>query len=163
MCRNHKCSRKVGKYQRYCSDECAGRLVVSCKRCGSEFVVTKDKKTFCSRACTGASRRKGHPAKPRSESDLTRAQRFGVEYEPISRRKVYERDNWTCGVCGDPVDRALKYPDPMAASLDHIKPLSLGGPHLYSNVQCAHWQCNIEKSDRYEHGQAWTGPSAVAS
>ena len=35
----------------------------------------------------------------------------------------------------------------MAASLDHIIPLSQGGTHTYNNVQLAHFLCNISKRD----------------
>jgi 5-methylcytosine-specific restriction endonuclease McrA len=65
--------------------------------------------------------------------------------ERIYRRKVYERDDWTCRLCLKPVDRDAVVPAPMAATLDHVVPLSLGGEHVYSNVQCAHFLCNSTK------------------
>lgn len=72
-------------------------------------------------------------------NDRQRAKHYGVEYEPIRRRRVYDRDGWCCGIiCRQPVDPALRYPDPMSASLDHVVPLSRGGPHTYANVQLAH-------------------------
>ena len=70
-----------------------------------------------------------------------RARQHGVAYEPINRLRVFERDGWICGLCGGPVARE-------DASLDHVIPISLGGPHLYSNVQCSHLICNIRKGDR---------------
>ena len=76
-----------------------------------------------------------------------RAAKYGVDYEWIDSRKVYDRDGWICGLCHEPVDPELTYPDPMSASLDHIIPMSRGGPHLDSNVQCSHWICNVRKSD----------------
>ena len=42
----------------------------------------------------------------------------------------------------------LAYPHPRSASLDHIEPLSLGGQHVHSNVQLAHLDCNMAKSNR---------------
>jgi 5-methylcytosine-specific restriction endonuclease McrA len=60
---------------------------------------------------------------------------------------IFERDGWKCGLCGDPVDSDLSYPHPQSASLDHIVPISRGGPHTYDNVQCAHLSCNRDKSD----------------
>lgn len=62
--------------------------------------------------------------------------------EPVNRRRVYERDNWTCYLCGDAVDPAAKWPDQMCHSLDHVIPLSKGGPHSEPNVRLAHWLCN---------------------
>jgi 5-methylcytosine-specific restriction endonuclease McrA len=69
-----------------------------------------------------------------------------VEYEYVSRHKVYERDGWVCGICGDAIDRSLGWPDLMCASLDHVIPMVDGGPHLYSNVQAAHFLCNSYKA-----------------
>lgn len=71
-------------------------------------------------------------------NDRARARQHGVAYEPINRLEVYERDGWICGICGDLVEKD-------EASLDHVVPMSRGGAHLYSNVQCAHLLCNIRK------------------
>lgn len=60
---------------------------------------------------------------------------------------VFDRDGWVCGICGEPVDKALQWPDPMSVSLDHIVPLSKGGSHTLDNVQCAHLCCNMSKRD----------------
>lgn len=78
-------------------------------------------------------------------SDKKRAERAGVEYEFVNRRRVYERDEWTCHICRDPIDPTAKWPDMMCASLDHVIPLALGGPHAYANVKAAHWLCNTYK------------------
>ena len=72
-----------------------------------------------------------------------RARRFGVSYEPINRFDVFERDAWICGICGDPVSRS-------DASIDHVIPLSKGGPHSFENVQCAHVLCNSKKGARVD-------------
>lgn len=74
-----------------------------------------------------------------------RARYYGVEYEAIERQRVFDRDGWRCGLCKDLVDPALSHPDPLSVSLDHVVPMSRGGPHLYSNVQCAHLKCNVDK------------------
>lgn len=76
-----------------------------------------------------------------------RARRYGVEYEPVASRKVFDRDGWICQLCGEDVDPELAYPDPMSASLDHTVPMSKGGPHTYGNTQLAHWWCNVLKGD----------------
>jgi 5-methylcytosine-specific restriction endonuclease McrA len=36
----------------------------------------------------------------------------------------------------------------MRASVDHIVPLSLGGPHTLDNAQLAHLRCNAIKGNR---------------
>ena len=54
-----------------------------------------------------------------------------------------------CGICGKPVDKTLKYPDPMAPCVDHIIPLAKGGhPSDMDNLQLAHLVCNRAKSDK---------------
>lgn len=83
-----------------------------------------------------------------------RARRHGVPYEPINRRVVFDRDGWICGICGGPVDEA-------DASLDHIIPMSVGGGHLYANVQCSHLRCNVRKGAR--HGGEGVSRSRVAA
>ena len=63
---------------------------------------------------------------------------------------IYERDSWTCGLCGDGIDPDTAWPDPLSASLDHILPLSKGGHHVPENVQAAHLSCNVRKGNRVE-------------
>lgn len=53
-----------------------------------------------------------------------------------------------CGICGKPVDKSLKWPDPMAPVIDHIIPVIKGGhPSDISNMQLAHNCCNRAKGD----------------
>lgn len=54
-----------------------------------------------------------------------------------------------CGICGKPVNKNLKYPDPMSPVIDHIIPINKGGhPSAIENLQLAHWSCNRQKSDK---------------
>lgn len=76
-----------------------------------------------------------------------RARKYGVHYEYINPRTIYTRDKWKCGLCHKRVNSNLAYPDPMSASLDHLIPMSRGGPHAPANVQCAHLSCNMTKRD----------------
>lgn len=70
--------------------------------------------------------------------------------EPFTSIEIFERDGWHCGICDEPVDRELRYPDPMSASLDHIVPLSKGGGHTRENVRCSHLGCNVRRGNRIE-------------
>jgi 5-methylcytosine-specific restriction endonuclease McrA len=65
--------------------------------------------------------------------------------ESFDPREVYNRDGWVCGLCGEPVDSQIKFPDPMCSSLDHVIPLVAGGEHSRANTQLAHWYCNVRK------------------
>lgn len=66
-----------------------------------------------------------------------RAQR-GTQVVPVNRERVAERDGWRCAICGGGVTRANW-------SLDHVMPLSKGGPHTYENVVLAHRSCNSRR------------------
>lgn len=145
------------KQRTYCSEECANKDKTKhdsiCINCEKEF--TKDKRKsgkFCSRECflnfIGGNKwaNKNHNKLDDSTS-IRRAKKFNVKYEHIDPLEIYERDNWICKICGKPVDGNLAYPNPMSASLDHIKALSRGGTHTKDNVQLAHLLCNIKKSN----------------
>jgi 5-methylcytosine-specific restriction endonuclease McrA len=67
---------------------------------------------------------------------------------PVIRDEIAERDEYRCGLCGEPVDMDVAYPDTLSPSLDHILPLSRGGSHTPGNVQLAHLGCNVAKGAR---------------
>ena len=60
--------------------------------------------------------------------------------EPIDREAIFDRDDWICGLCGEPVRRD-------EATLDHVVPLSLGGQHDPTNLRLAHGSCNSRRGD----------------
>jgi hypothetical protein len=86
---------------------------------------------------------------PLDVSHRARARRLGVPHEHINKQWVFERDDWICGLCRQPVDREAKYPAALSATLDHMWPLTRPGTpgHVYENVWCAHAMCNWEKND----------------
>lgn len=66
-----------------------------------------------------------------------------------ANRKIILATQSICAICGKPVDKSLKYPDPMSATVDHIIPISRNGdPSALENLQLAHRACNRAKSDR---------------
>lgn len=115
----------------------------TCRHCGQWFACSSNSmKRYCTAQCAKQRMRENHGRHYRE-----RARKAGVAYERIHRRKVYERDKWRCGICRRKVNPKLTYPHPNSASLDHVIPMSLGGPHLHHNVQCSHLQCNVDKSN----------------
>lgn len=132
---------------KYCSTACAkearalaaGHRYRQCRQCKAVLGYFS-RKHLCDQ-CRLDNKRSN------KQNDRERAKNYGVKYEPINRLKVYERDNWRCGICKQRIDKRIQYPHPMSASLDHVIPMSLGGGHLYSNVQCSHWICNVRKSN----------------
>lgn len=65
-----------------------------------------------------------------------------------NKKKIYATQT-ICGICGQPVDFSLKWPDPMSKTIDHIIPVAKGGhPSAIENLQLAHFKCNRQKSDK---------------
>lgn len=74
--------------------------------------------------------------------------------EDINHCEIFERDNWTCGICGGAIDKRLRKPNHYAATIDHIIPCTkwlddMSKWHSRLNVQAAHWICNMRKSDAW--------------
>ena len=94
----------------------------------------------------------------RSESRLRASRSLGhnrrrvrldaATLERVDPMEIFVRDKWTCGICKREIDPDLKWPAPMAASLDHILALAAGGDHSLVNVQAAHLVCNLRKGAR---------------
>ncbi|MEU0952801.1 HNH endonuclease signature motif containing protein [Streptomyces niveus] len=98
--------------------------------------------------------RQENPDKMSDYVKKRRAKVTQVTVEDVDSQTVYERDNWTCGICGEPVDRLLKWPHEQYPSLDHITPISKGGEHSYANTQLAHLVCNMRKGARLDLTEA---------
>lgn len=108
-----------------------------CPECGA--VVTRlagRGHGYCSSACRFRQKRRRR-----------RARTAGAGNKTLSFRSVAERDGWTCQLCGGTVNPTLTVPHPMAATLDHVIPLSMGGEHSEANGQLAHFLCNSRKGD----------------
>ena len=84
-----------------------------------------------------------HPEKRRDYEHKRRALKYETASEKVNDLEIFDRDGWTCQLCHKKVNRKLKHPHPLSASLDHIIPLSNGGQHSYKNVQLAHLSCNV--------------------
>lgn len=70
-----------------------------------------------------------------------------MEYEHNRKKILASRE--ICAICGQTVDKNLKFPHPMSATVDHIIPVSKGGhPSDIENLQLAHFFCNRQKSDK---------------
>jgi 5-methylcytosine-specific restriction endonuclease McrA len=125
-----------------------------CRKCGGE--IKQNNKQMCTRHCKECrkkasieARRKERHKYGKTLTHKKRAEKYGVPYELINRVKVFEMYGWKCAECKKhtPKDIMRTFDNPDAPTLDHIVPISKGGPHLYSNVQLLCRQCNYMKSD----------------
>ena len=95
--------------------------------------------------------RNGDPVKRaaalREKSRFRKSVERATDAEMIDLTGLGARDDWTCGICGEPVDQARQVPDRMAPTIDHITPISHGGRHRWDNVQLSHFACNMAKAD----------------
>jgi len=162
------CRIKMSTYRVYCSRECekeqrrreayirnSAKKILRprlCKECGEIFTSQygDKKREFCSIGC-----RKKYTIRIVGAGNYRkRARHFGVAYEYVNVLKAFRRDSWHCQICGKATPkerRGSRYSN--APELDHRVPMSKGGGHLYSNVQCACRKCNAKKSNNSEVGQ----------
>lgn len=161
------CGRSTGKRNaKTCSEECRmeyrrqcertrdkenhDELPRRCKHCGVMFVPEygNKRRIFCSDRCArSASKREGSHnfnSIGRKKMRSLHGDAWREHYEPINRRKVFERDKWRCQLCGGKI-RVTDEWHPKQATIDHIVPLALGGDHTYANVQSCCMECNSQK------------------
>lgn len=85
--------------------------------------------------------------KSRAKARARRVIKRGGDSEKFFAAEIFKRDEWVCQLCGGKVDPALRHPDPLSASLDHVVPVSKGGGHTRANVQLAHLVCNTARGN----------------
>lgn len=131
----------------HCPDMPAAEVDPSnvCSRCGRRlpkamFAI----KATLSNICLDCAKKQKEAAK------IIRAARIaGADVgDTIRPHQIFERDKWICGICGLPIDRTKKHPDPKSVSIDHRIPLCLGGEHSEANVQASHLRCNARKAQK---------------
>lgn len=131
------------------------RLDVCCQ-CGDLFFVDLRREgrrpTLCSPRCAKRWKHLRYEASEagkaaRARQNHVRRMRMRgsqAEVERFSPMEIFHRDGWRCGVCHRKVPRK-PFPHPLSATLDHLIPLSEGGPHTRANVRLAHLRCNTER------------------
>ena len=134
---------------RFCSFECL-RLtrvgVAKCRVCSEVLKPAPTKfqgrprRRFCGDDCYETWRR------CRPWDAERRAAEYGVAFVPFDYLEVFTTAGWKCQICGRDTPPALRgTKDPRAPELDHVIPMSKGGPHVRSNVQLACMACNNRK------------------
>jgi len=87
-----------------------------------------------------------HPEKVNDGARRRRARMAGAVTEIFARQEVWLRDRGRCHICGVRCDNKHWH-------LDHLVPLSKGGPHTRANVAVACPDCNRRRSN--------TGPAQL--
>lgn len=107
-----------------------------CAECSEGFLRKSQGSPFCSPSCRRRGRKKW----------ITETR----------RRAIYERDNWTCQLCMEPVDRDAHHLDDWYPSLDHIIPRShtLIPDHSDENLRTCHRWCNAVRGDESHYTAA---------
>lgn len=144
----------VGPSRKYCSTSCArmvenrhnrekakdywrekmkavlqSRQHKACAECGESFFPDHGARLLCSRRCA---RKRG---------------KYGCGYFAWKRKldRIIKRDRKCCQLCGKKV--VMSRDSHMSPSLDHIVPKAQGGSNDDSNLQLAHWICNVRKGN----------------
>lgn len=108
--------------------------------CGDPFPPSKRADAlFCSAECNYKAHALQRKLRTRTGSD---------ERPGYLRLVIAERDRWTCAICGKRVNRRLRHPAPLCASLDHVIPVSEGGTSDVWNLRLTHLQCNLSRGNR---------------
>lgn len=71
----------------------------------------------------------------------------GDDIDPVA---LFDKHDWLCSICREVIDRRKRFPDPRAATIEHVIPLSKGGTHTWENCRPAHADCNFSKGDSVE-------------
>lgn len=79
-------------------------------------------------------------AEKRRSQATRRALRLGQFIESVDPSIVYRMHGGMCGICKEFITGDFH--------VDHVIPLSKGGPHGYVNTQPAHPLCNLKKGNR---------------
>lgn len=118
--------------------------------CGGGKTLTR---TYCSDECQ-KSTQAYRELKRKYRSKRRAIERGCKEARAIDPIKVFDRDGWRCQICLKPTPQKLRgtYND-RAPELDHIVPITKGGSHTWTNLQCACRKCNGIKGNKSNAGQ----------
>ena|SRR5690606_12620928 len=186
---------RPGRECRYCGEMRIGAMAVArpgqlrrvCKRCmgarGKAWRVSNPEKTAAWRASNrdkvnGYRRnsaahkaakkryREKYPDKVRAWKQRRRATEKGARTESFSDTTIFERDAYTCYLCGRQTKRDLPVGTPLRTVLEHRTPLSRGGSHSLDNCATACWECNARKGakteEEYKEAVRWATNQSAA-
>lgn len=91
-----------------------------------------------------------NPDKINAIARRKRAKKRANGWEKYTEAQVLEMHGAVCHICGDPIDLTLDRRIgtegwEMSLHIDHVIPISKGGPDKLSNVKPSHGKCNLKK------------------
>lgn len=128
-------------------------IYTECQWCSEQFIfdrcVSGVPAKYCDRRCSRSAER--HRRSMRDARQGKMAYRSKIIHNRI-RMRIYERDNWTCQICGEPTSHEYDPHDMYSPTLDHIVPqsLQLFPDHSPTNLRLAHMICNSERGNRVD-------------
>jgi hypothetical protein len=152
-----------GVKELYCSVNCETKASFECIVCGEEYVVGLPHsslfdtlrilrlQSICSLECLPVYKTEKIFESRYVSSAKRRAQKYGVSFDStITRKLVFEKDLGKCYLCNidTHLERSASGYEPKLSTVDHIIPISKGGPHTWENVRNCCLKCNITKHDR---------------
>ncbi|MBO6092434.1 MAG: HNH endonuclease [Oscillospiraceae bacterium] len=145
-----KAKRRAEQLSRKVNDQLTKRLAIHvCKNCGCEFSIAStdyNSDLYCSKQCQ---LRWHNRVKNEKRIDKLKERPHDTD---ITLEKLFKRDGGVCYICGRLCDwmdivnqdgtliAGDNYP-----SIDHVKPVSKGGTHTWSNIKLACRACNTRK------------------
>jgi 5-methylcytosine-specific restriction endonuclease McrA len=141
------CGKRMGRY---------GRKVgfAICYVCHCPFIRLGKGRKVCGSSCQSyvtRQRQKARGVKQSWRNGVSirqRCEKHGVKCENVVPLMVFRRDNFQCQLCGIATDPCATPSHESYPTIDHIIPVSRGGPHTYDNVQCACRKCNTRKGTK---------------
>ena len=140
--------------RRACSPTCLARIQRAkdfpdavlqskpCQRCGADIDLMSPGRTRSNRAKDSSRKRRADSALC---ADCRRQRGYRHKW---SAQALAARDGTDCGICLEPVDMTLSWPNLDCPSVDHIVSRADGGTDDPANLQLAHLRCNHRKSKR---------------
>lgn len=131
-------------------DRCKKNNGIACDKCkaiAAEYVRTKYKSDPKYKEAEKRWR-KANPGK--AYANKHRAKKYGVPSEYYTRQHIFKRDGYDCYICSTPTDPTAPHIQgqpgwEMYPHIEHVIPISKGGPDTKANVRVAHAKCNIDK------------------
>lgn len=127
----------------------AGKLSQRCPTCGTVEAAG----AYCTRCY--------RPAGPADWFRQERGRPKSATYPNLTvaqRREILDQDNWTCGICSQPIDPGIPAGQPDSATVDHVISIHDGGDwYDPANLQAAHLRCNVAKDGGRPPGSGENG------